>query len=608
MELSDYYQKELAFLRDMGAAFAEKYPDIASRLALNEREHPDPHVERLLEGTAFLAARVHRKLDDDFSEVTDAFLNVVYPHYLRPIPAMAVAQFTLEAQQSAGGRVNVPRHSALNLRNAAGITCKFLTCFDLDLWPVSITAAEWRSPAELNPPMQPSRASHVLRIQLECPPGVTFSGLDGFRSLRVHLRGEPNLVHGLYESLLTRVTGVIARDPMRPKKQAVRLGSGGVSAVGFEDNEASIPYTRRSFAGYRLLQEYFTFPGKFSFIDITGLQELTSGIFESAVELLLLIRPDRAGDRWLPVVEATDRNVLRTGCVPVVNVFEHTSDPILLTHTDYEHLIVPDARRRAHMEVFSIEQVRSAATDSNTVTPYAPFFSFRHSDDPKRHNAFWYATRRPPVTGGPARDVYLTFVNFDGQKIVPDTQAITAKLTCTNGDLPSSGEFEDAKTFELKGGGPIQIITALDRPSPAVYPPHRGSSQWRLISHLALNHLSLVTEGLEAFQEILQLYNYTASTSASAQIRAIRSLQAKPGFARLTSREGIAFARGYEIHMDVDEDQCRGSGFYLFVSVVERFLAMYATLNSFTQLTVSTPRRTEEPHTWPPRAGRRILI
>jgi type VI secretion system protein ImpG len=191
---------------------------------------------------------------------------------------------------------------------------------------------------------------------------------------------------------------------------------------------------------------------------------------------------------------------------------------------------------------------------------------------------------------------------------VPDTQAITARLTCTNGDLPSSPAFNDARSFELKGSSPVQSITALEKPSQAVYPPQRRSSLWRLISHLSLNHLSLVTEGREALQEILQLYNYSGSTAASAQIQALLSVGAEPGFARLKSSHGITFARGYNIHMHVDEDQFRGAGFYLFMSVLDRFLAMYASLNSFTQLTVSTPRRTEEPHTWPARAGRRLLM
>jgi len=377
--------------------------------------------------------------------------------------------------------------------------------------------------------------------------------------------------------------------------------------VGFEEDEAILPYPKRSFDGYRLLQEYFSFPQKYLFLEVSGLEALGAAGLQESAELLFFITPFEREDRWQVLELGTRPDTFRLGCTPIVNLFPQTAEPILLKHTEYEYRIVPDARRRS-IEVFSVDEVVSSTPGSSEVVHYAPYFSFRHSDEHSRKQAFWYAQRHDSESVNGSM-VYLTLVDLSGKKVVPDVEAITPRLTCSNGDLPSRLPFgSEAGDFELEGGGPIRTIKALERPTSMVPPKIGEAAFWRLISHLSLNHLSLVAEGREALQEVLQLYNFKDEPSANRQIGAIRKLESRPHFARLISEHGITFARGILVDMEIDEEEFTGAGAYLFANVLERFLAMYASLNSFSQLRVRTPQRKEVLRQWLPRAGRKILM
>jgi type VI secretion system protein ImpG len=613
--LRDYYEQELRFLRHMASEFADKYPKLASRLVLREEDNPDPHVERLLEGVAFLAARVHLKIDDDFHEITDALLNLVYPHYIRPIPSMTVVEFQLDPQQGKlSSGLRIPRASMLYSRPVNGSPCKFTTTQEVTLWPVEVAAAEWRAAEKIDPPVRGSGAMAVIRLELRCSAELTFDKL-ALGSLRFYLSGD-GVVHSLYELLLNNCTRILVRDPNDRKRAPVLLPPTSLRAAGFEEEEALLPYPRRSFDGYRLLQEYFAFPRKFHFLDLTGLDLVTANGFRESVEVLFLLSPFERQERWEMLELGTAPTVFRLGCAPAVNLFPQTSEPILLKHTDYEYLIVPDARRHRSMEIFSVDEVVSTTAGSSTVTRYEPFFSFRHNDTRGSKQALWHATRRDaPWRKEGGTDVFLSLLDLSGKPTIPDVEALTLRLTCSNRDLPSylpfgSGETGEDKRgdFELEGGGPIRRIIAREKPTPSLPAPARRAAFWRLISHLSLNHLSLVAEGRDALREILQLYNFTDSTFVNRQIQGIRTVSSRPHFAPLMSQQGISFARGTRVAVELDEEEFAGSGVFVFASVLERFLGMYASLNSFSQLTVRTSQRKEVLRQWPPRAGRKILM
>jgi type VI secretion system protein ImpG len=341
------------------------------------------------------------------------------------------------------------------------------------------------------------------------------------------------------------------------------------------------------------------------------LEHVTGAGFQESAEFLFFLSPFERPERWEMLELGTAPAVFCLGCTPAVNLFPQTAEPILLKHTDYEYLIVPDARRHRSLEIFSVDEVVSTTAGSSAITRYEPFFSFRHNDTRGGKETLWHATRREtPWRKEGGTDVYLSLLDLSGKPLVPDVEALTVRLTCSNRDLPSHLPFGsgEANDFELEGGGPIRRIIAREKPTPSLPAPARRAAFWRLISHLSLNHLSLVAEGRDALREILQLYNFTDSTFVNRQIQGIRAVSSRPHFAPLMSQQGISFARGTRVAIELDEEEFAGSGVFVFASVLERFLGMYASLNSFSQLTVRTSQRKEVLRQWPPRAGRKILM
>ena len=607
-DLLDYYERELTYIRKMAIQFAAKYPKIASRLQLEPDKCEDPHVERILEGFSFLAARVHLKIDDDFPEITEALMSVVYPQFVRPIPSMSIVEFQLDQDK---GKVTtgfpIARGSTLYSKPVNGVPCKFRTCYDTTLWPLTVTAAEWKTPDRLRPPIPGTNAAAALRLELQCLPDVLFSKL-GADNLRFYLNGESGVVNTLYELLCANLLKVVIRDPSPGSRvRPVTLPASALKPVGFEEDEGVLPYSSRSFLGYRLLQEYFTFPEKFLFLDLTGLEEAWTTGFKDRAELIFLIsgfEPDYQQRMELGLSSRT----FRLGCCPIINLFEQTAEPILLSQRKHEYPIVPDVRRPNAVEVFSVDEVAILNPQTREIINFEAFYSFRHGRE--KQDTFWLASRRPSLRpNDEGTEVYLSLCDLSQRPLFPDSDALTVRLTCTNRDLPSRLPFgnEDGD-FELEANASLKRIIALHKPTAPIRPPMGKSVMWRLISQLSLNYLSLVEGGREALQHILQLYNFTDSPVGRKIIAGLVEVESERHFARVVSDTEISFARGTRVKMLLDEELFVGNGVYLFASVMEYFLGLYCTLNSFSQLVVSTKQRKEILREWPPRAGRKVLM
>ncbi len=608
-DLLYYYERELTFLRRMGAEFGEKYPKIASRLLLEPSKCDDPHVERILEGFAFLAARVHLKIDDDFSEISEALLHILYPHYIRPLPSMAMVEFVLDPEQGKlTSGLTIPKDAVLYSRAVAGVPCKFRTCYDTTLWPVTVEAAEWQVPDQLKPPIKAINASSALRIRLDCLPDVLFSQLE-LDTLRFHLSGESNLVSTMYELLCNSCTQILVRDPTNPKRPPLEFPPSALRPVGFAQNEGILPYPRRSFLGYRLLQEYFTFPEKFFFLDLSVFDAVRTAEFDTSVEIIFLISPFERSDRREMLETGVSTKTMRLGCTPIVNLFRQTSEPVLLTQRAYEYPVVADARRRQTTGIFSVDEVVGVSPGSADPPRYEPFYSFRHGTN-GGGQMFWASKRRPSGwRADEGTDVLLSFADLSGRPVRPSEDSVTAKLTCFNGDLPSRLPFgEESGDWELPGGEPVQKIISLIKPTKVVQPPLGKPQLWRLVSQLSLNYLSLVEGGTEALQELLRLHNFGDSASAEKQIQGIVGIQTTPRYSRIESEHGLTFARGHQIEIEFDEEYFTGGGVYLFASVLDHFFGLYTSINSFCILAAKTQQRREMLREWPPRAGWKALL
>src|SRR5215469_6939939 len=437
-ELLEYYERELGYIRQMGAEFSKKYPAVAGRLMLESDRCGDPHVERLLEAFSFLAARIHLRLDDDLPELTAALLDIVYPHYLRPLPAMSIAEFSFdETQGTPGSGTTVPAGSELATRRTVdGKPCRFRTSSPVELWPLEVTQCTWRRPEQIPSPARVSDSVAVLRVLLKSSKDVVLSRLP-LEQLKFYLAGEKNVVLPLYELLSRNILEVLVRDPQAPQAKVLTLGPRALQPIGFSREESLLPYSQRSFEGYRLLQEYFSFPEKFLFFALTGLADIVSLNPTNELEFLFYFsrfeQPERAQALETGVSAAT----LRLGCTPIVNLFEQTAEPILVSQTRHEYRIVPDAQNQLTKETFSVDSVKATNPSRRSSTSIRPLFEHRSSTPPDASRVFWRAIRKhPAVNTRLPSDMYLSIVDVDGQMLEPNAEILTVRCTCTNHDLP----------------------------------------------------------------------------------------------------------------------------------------------------------------------------
>jgi type VI secretion system protein ImpG len=608
-DILHYYERELTYLRRTGAQFAERYPKVAARLLLEPSKCDDPHTERLLEGFAFLAARIHRRLDEDLSEVSEALLEVVYPHFVRPLPAMSLVQFHLDREQ---GKLTsgfpIPRSTLLYSRPVGGTPCRFQTCYDTTLWPLSVVGAKWTSPHELNPSIRAPDAVAALRMELQLFPDVPLRSLE-LENLRFMLGGESGMTAALYELLLNNCLRVVARAPGGSGAE-VTLPSSVIRPVGFEKDEGILPHPPRAFVGWRLLQEYFAFPEKFLFLDVGGFDRIRADLEGDRIELVFLISAFERTD-WRSMLEpGVTKDTFRLGCTPIVNLFPLTAEPILLTQRKQEYQIVPDARRREATGIFSVDEVVAVTPGDPDPLRISPLYSMEHGLANDAQGLFWQASRRPrawrPEEG---TDVYLRLVDRESRLRDPDLDAITVRLTCHNGVLPSRLPFGGEEgDLTMQGGGPIRRIETLVKPTELIQPPIGKPQMWRLISQLALSYTSLVDGGAEALRELLRLHDPGRSPAAERQIRGVLDVTGRPMHARVRSEHGLVFARGNRVEMEFDEEEFAGAGVFLLATVLERVLGLSVSLNSFSALALRSRQRKELIREWAPRSGWKTLL
>ena len=604
------YERELGYLRQLGAEFATKYPAVAGRLLIEPDRCADPHVERLIESFAFLAARVHLRLDDDFPELTQGFLDVVYPDYLRPIPSMTVVEFSPDAPASSSGAVIVPRGTELvSKRSMQGISCTFQTSYPVTLWPLRVEHCSWRRPEQVPLAPRVREAAAVLCMDLKTAQGADLSALD-LEELVFYLSGDRLIALTLYEVLSRNLLQVMVRNPHGQREKRYLLERHELQAIGFTREESLLPFSPRSFQGQRLLQEYFSFPEKFLFFRLGGLRRAIEALEASeTLEVLFFMCQPEHPERLQNLEGGVDAETMRLFCTPAVNLFRQTAEPIVVTQTRPEYPITVDARSRGNTEVFSVESVLATNPSRRTSVVLPPLFEHRFGES-SQAAVFWKASRRhSDVHPEQPGMVYLSIADAEGIMLQPDAEILTVHCLCTNHDLPSMlpvGSREG--DFYPPTASGIEAVRALHRPTPNCAAPVHDAQAWSLISQLSLNHLSIGESGLASLQEILRLHNFARAPHLDKQIAGILSLNAARHVAILQTEVGGGAVRGLRLEMELDESHFAGGGAYLFSAVLDRFFGLYVSMNSFSQLVVGTNSRKEVLEEWPPRAGTQPIL
>ncbi len=619
--LLKYYNHELQHIREMAGDFALEFPKIAGRLGLDSFECADPYVERLLEGFAYLSARVQLKVDAEFPRFTQHLLDIVYPHYLAPTPSMAVVQLQPDLME---GSLNegflIPKATPLrsNIGKGEQTACEYRTAQDLTLWPVELVEAEYLSGAgavaNLGVPSLPGIKA-AIRLRLKATAGLTFNQLT-LNNLPLYLRGTGELPMQIYEQFLANSIAVVVQSTQRPIAWQHVIKHNCISPLGFAENEALLPYTPRSFQGYRLLQEYFAFPERYMFVELTQLQAAFQQASEQEVDVIILLNRSNAR-----LINEIDVSRFALFCTPVINVFPKRADRIHLSNQTNEFHVVPDRSRPLDYEVYQIREVTGFGSGSDDQLAFLPFYQ-ASSDIRQQQRAYYTVMRLPRMVSskqklqGPrssyiGNEVYIAIVDSNDAPFKSDLKQLGLELLCTNRDLPLQLPIGIGKTdFTIQTGAPVDFIRCLSGPTkPRPSNAHKDTA-WKLINHLSLNYLSLINndeqEGAMAFRSLLSLYGDNSEASFRKQIEGVLFIKSKPIVRRINTAGPIVFGRGLEITVTVDESAFEGSGVFLMGMVLEQFFAHYVSLNSFTE-TVLTSSDRGEIMRWPTRLGQRHL-
>ena len=625
--LLEYYNRELRFVREMGGEFARDFPKIAGRLGLETFECADPYVERLLEGFAFLAARVQLKIDAEFPAFTQHLLEMVYPHYLAPTPSMAVVELQPDMDEGALAEgFDIPRDTVLRgtLGKGEQTPCEYRTGHEVRLWPLEVTEANYFS--HTGPIAQADlavlkRSKAGIRMRLRSTANLTFAQIAPDRPERfrlvVFLQGADQLPFELYAHLLSNTVGVLVQPVTRPVPWIEVLPKSSISPLGFAEDEALLPHVPNSFQGYRNLHEYFAFPQRFLFVAVDGLGPALQRLAAPEVDLILLL------GQPAPSLEGVlDAGNFRLHCTPAINLFPKRFDRIHLNDVGPDYHVVPDRTRPMDFEVYRVDGVTGYGAGTTEAREFRPFYAPAHRDQRGQSPAYYSVHRVPRRPSSRQqrqghRSSYVgseVFVNLSDAARAPwsaDLRQLAVTGLCTNRDLPLSMPVGAGKTdFTLESGAPVQAVRVRAGPTPPRPSPAHGDAAWRLIDHLSLNYLSIADtdggKGAAALRELLTLYGDLASANVRKQVEGIRHVSSRPVVRRLPGVRPVTYARGLEITVDCDETAFEGSGAFLLGAVLERFFARYCTINGFTETVLRSDRG--ELMRWPATIGRRPTL
>lgn len=614
------YEDELRYIRDDAHSFSETRRKSAGHLGKDPILSSDPFVERLLEGFAFLTARIQMKMEAQFPRFTSHLLEMVQPSLLAPVPSMTIVQFQAPANDRVpaegcffpAGRPLMPAPSGGRMNDV-----RLVTAHDVTLLPLALTEAQYLSPV---PNIAGVQAAAAIRLRLRCQ--------DGTMLAQVPVQDLPVFVHGqgiearqttLLAQLFSDVAAVVLLQPGRPVPLAV-LPADSIAPMGFEPEQAVLPVTGRAFDGYRLLHEYFAMPERFSFARFTGLHDGLAQAQGQEFEILVMLK--RVADSLPGIVDHRD---FALHCTPAVNLFPMRTGnvDIDLGREDFPLPAEPPgyvsvgAPARHGLEIHSVRSVTGYAEGDRTYE-FHPFFAGQEMRG-ARGRCFYTLSRRPSLRPGPdldagayhPSDLHIALVDGDQAPFSDTLRYIQADLLCTNGDL--SARLPQAALLRLDGPGPapapvIRCLTRVTKARPALA---ESRSNWHLISHLTQNYLSLCDmdgeRGAAALREMLSLYADAGDAVQQDRILAVRSVAVAPVTLRYPGDGPPALVRGQRITLTLSDAAFEGQGAFLLAAVLERFFARHASVNSFTSTVLISSQRGKVME-WPARIGRRYPI
>ncbi|MFM5397384.1 type VI secretion system baseplate subunit TssF [Aeromonas veronii] len=588
MSLEHYFRDELAFLRLQGREFADSYPELTRFLS---EQNTDPDVERLLEGFAFLTGNLRAKIEDEFPELTHGLLNMLWPNYLRPVPSMTIMQFSVIPGAIAQPAL-VRQGCQLDSLPIDDVTCHFQTCHDAWVYPAEMRQITAQSGNDLS--------TISLDIALHAPLPLSELQLE---KLRFFLGGDSYTAYELYFWLSNQLSHIeLEIDGKRFRQEAKALKS-----VGFERDDALLPYPNNVYSGYRILQEYFCFPESFLFFELSGGEWPKQPLPVSEFKIHFCF------DRPLPAELKIRPDSFMLNCVPAINLFQHDSEPVNLNGRQAEYPLKASYRYADSFEIFSVDQVEgwvegNMGRSRGTPRIYQPFESFQHQiERAKQRLALYYRVRVRESVSGDGFEHSLSFVRGDETTTVDLDESISVTLTCTN--RSRAARLKVGSICVPTGSSPsFATFRNLIRPTRPLRPALDGSLHWTLISNLSLNYVSLLRR--DALVQVLRTYDFPALHDKQAEqasrkrLAGIEEIETKP-VDRLVRGMPV---RGLKSVLSIRQSAFGSEGeLYLFSTVLAHFFSLYASVNAFHLLEVVNLDNKER-YQWPVQIGQHSLM
>ncbi|MBW7901648.1 MAG: type VI secretion system baseplate subunit TssF [Rhodocyclaceae bacterium] len=597
--LKDFYRQELAALRDEASEFANDHPEQAQALGIHRGRSQDPQVDLLMQSFAYLTGRLRHQLEVDQAELPNALLADLYPHLEAPLPCMLVAEF--EVQPDGMAVIERGRNVRASVRGDRGgaLACRFRTCFETALWPLRVGELAIVSPDDYPELAADDEVRGIIRARLFKQGRTPLDRMQP-KNLRFHLNPEAGPAHRLQHLLGVHLRGLAVAEIGEDDAGSVhRLAGESLRWVGFADDEAALPALPQAHPAFRILQEYFAFPEKFLFFDVAALDIRSDA---PAVDLLFLLDvPPDPGLRLAPAM-------LRTNCVPLINLYSQRIDPLTLDHSRYEYRLTGDATQHANCEIYRVERLDAvrAGAAPRTLVPYFSMDAFQQIE----LQDYFYFTRREASQrariGG--TEIYVSFLDARFELTDPADDVVGGSALCTNRRMPERLRVGDE--LQIEGAAPVNALRVLGKPTAHQTPPMTGARPWLLASQLALNHLSLADgpKALAALKDILRMHVGPASTLGHRAIDGIRALDSRP-LVRWHGRMGRrGYVQGCEIDLTLDHHRFEETSAVLFAAVLRHFFTLYASVNTVVQLRLRMPDVKGVVKEWPPLAGNQVLL
>lgn len=594
-KLLEYYSKELHSLKTYGAFFSKKFPAIAKRLGFVNGHTEDPHVERLIESVAFLTSKLHKRMDDDLSEMNKAILETLMPHFLRLVPAVTIVQFCVNTDRaSLQHSLQVDRHTELHARAVEGFENRFRTCYPLTILPIELTEAALANDNE---------SSLVLKLLSSA------KKLHDEASLRICITGQNEFKFLLYEALLSKVISLTYKN----SKKQFNYRQLDIQTVGFSGQDCLCPEDMHIDTIHNTLRDYAVFAEKFLFVNLPLPKDLFTNYPDEVVELRFDFQPGMTTSRLKALGNQINTDNIRLNCVPVVNIFQQISEPIIPNATEGEFLLKPDVRDSDNYAIYAVKEVKLKRKQGQRTNEFqlSPLFGIRMYDEDSVVGGLWQFHQKMILKDNKEIFHYsLSFAITDEFEFDSNTDVITATTICTNNNYISKMSIDNPSgDFSTHINIPGIAIKGIMHPRLPIFPKLNDYNKWNLISQLAVNKvLYSGRHGVSILKQTLEAYNFNNNTNFTRLINMICDIKIDSVAERLYQNKPLSIANGLAVTIIFSHEAAETFGYYLFCSVLEKYLGQYAPINTFIKTTTRIDGIDDSSLVWPKRAAENIWL